>query len=369
MERHLASIVERVCKGVLEIVPANKLEGLVLAGGYGRGEGGVLRTPRGDLPYNDLEFYVFIRGPLLLNQRRFQHPLHEFAEALGPDAGLEVELKVFSVDKLEASEPSMFFYDLIAGHRLVCGEPQLLAGCAHHLSADKIPLHEAARLLMNRCSGLLFAAEHLQRAGFGPEEADFVERNLNKLRLALGDAVLTAFGQYHWSCGERHARLARLKSGFSWDSEVLAEHATGVEFKLHPFKSSASRESLREQHQRLSALAQTVWIWLESRRLRIQFAGPEDYLANVATKCPGNPLWRNLLLNLRCFGTKSLSQIRSLRHPRERVLNALVLLLWSQLSQAQARRVEEELCLPLRVPPRDFTSLVLEYRKVWCQVN
>ena len=39
------------------------------------------------------------------------------------------------------------------------------------------------------------------------DDADFVGRNLAKDQLAFGDVLLTAHGQYHWSCQERHRRL------------------------------------------------------------------------------------------------------------------------------------------------------------------
>ena len=54
--------------------PAMADEGEGLGGGYGRGEGGVLRSPESgeDQPYNDLEFYVFTRGSALIAERRFR---------------------------------------------------------------------------------------------------------------------------------------------------------------------------------------------------------------------------------------------------------------------------------------------------------
>ena len=377
LEERLSEIAGQVREGVLRIVGARKLEGLLLAGGYGRGEGGVLRTVQGDFPYNDLEFYVFVRGPLLLNERRYQHLLNEFAEELSHKAGIEVELKVFSLAKLRNSEVTMFFYDLVVGHRLIFGPTDLLSGCEHHRHPQRIPLAEASRLLMNRCSGLLFAAEQLSRETFGTDEADFVERNLNKLRLALGDAVLTAFGQYYWSCRERHARLARLQTGLSWESEVLAQHSMGVEFKLHPFKSNRGREELQQQHQALSRLAEAVWLWLESRRLGIEFASPEGYILTTIPKWPESPAWRSLLMNARCFRRRAIQRTRLLRHPRERVLNALVLLLWTTLSPAYLQRVEEELCLAVcrskpaqdKISTADFRNLVMHYRHVWSKVN
>src|SRR5206468_4075679 len=62
LENRLAQLCERIFTGVQSLVPSHKLEALVLGGGYGRGQGGVLRTQSGDQPYNDLEFYVFLHG-------------------------------------------------------------------------------------------------------------------------------------------------------------------------------------------------------------------------------------------------------------------------------------------------------------------
>ncbi|HTA30876.1 MAG TPA: hypothetical protein VK731_10335, partial [Candidatus Cybelea sp.] len=42
MERHLARTCRACLAGVRQVVPENKLEALMLGGGYGRGEGGVL---------------------------------------------------------------------------------------------------------------------------------------------------------------------------------------------------------------------------------------------------------------------------------------------------------------------------------------
>src|SRR3989442_3228826 len=116
----------------------------------------------------------------------------------------------------------MFYYDLVTRHHRLWGDEALLAGCDHHRDGGRIPLYEATRLLMNRCSGLLFAKERLQRDRFTHDDADFVSRNLAKAQLAFGDAVLTVNGQYHWSCRERHQRLMNLSvpDDLPWLAEV-----------------------------------------------------------------------------------------------------------------------------------------------------
>ena len=56
LEAHLAATCDKVLSGIRALVPAARLDGILLGGGYGRGEGGVLKTAAGDQPYNDLEF-------------------------------------------------------------------------------------------------------------------------------------------------------------------------------------------------------------------------------------------------------------------------------------------------------------------------
>lgn len=323
LEQHLAVTCAHVRAGVERIIPAGKLEGLALAGGYGRGEGGVLRENGQDLPYNDMEFFVFIRGSTLINDRLFKAALHQLGESLSHAVGLDVEFKILSIARLRRSPVSMFYYDLVMGHRWLIGGDSLFTGCEHHRDATRIPLHEATRLIFNRCSGLLFANERLAREDFCAADADFVGRNLAKAQLALGDVVLTMAGLYHWSCLERHRRLQELPGA---DPLLISHHAVGVEFKLHPHRSLHTRDELRRQHAVLSQLAQNIFLQLESRRLDIKLSTPMDYTTCKTNKCPEVPLWKNLFIHLRTRDVPS----GITRYPREHLLQELVKMLWTE---------------------------------------
>jgi len=118
----LELLLENVCsaasEGIRHLVPKTRLEGLALGGGYGRGEGGVLRESADrDQPYNDIEFFIFISGHPRLNERRYGRGLHELAHRLTELAGIEVEFKVLSLAHLAQSETTMFYHDLVMGHR------------------------------------------------------------------------------------------------------------------------------------------------------------------------------------------------------------------------------------------------------------
>ena len=366
LENHLAQICQDTRASVQSLVPAARLEAILLGGGYGRGEGGVRETPAGDRPYNDLEFYVCLGGNDWLNERRYGEGMHALAEELSRGAGVEVELKLFSLGKLRRSPASMFYYDLVMGHRWILGGEKLLIGCEHHRHAHRIPLSEATRLLMNRGSGLLFARERLQREPFTPDDADFVARNLAKAQLAFGDVVLTAHGQYDWSCRERHQRLRRLKAGedLPWLPEALAHHFAGLNFKLHPRRTTLPAATLEAQHRQLTALALQVWLWLESRRLRHAFTSARDYALSAINKCSETRLWRTGLVNLKTFGPGVLFTSKAATYPRSRLLHALSLLLFDDaaLSDPGLRRcLQSELCTDATT----FGDCVASYETLW----
>ncbi len=333
LERRLEDLCDVIADAVRSLIPRNRLEGLVLAGGYGRGEGGVLKLEDGaDAPYNDLEFFVFVRGNPTLNSRRFSQVLHELGERLSPEAGVDVEFKVESLASLRTARPSMFFYDLVMGHRWIIGDDSMFAGCEHHRDAAAIPLHEATRLLFNRSSGLLFAQERLSGDTFGEEDADFVGRNLAKAKLALGDVLLAAGGNYHWSCRERHTALVSMDVP-PWAERLKAWHAEGVEFKLHPQRSRAGAAQLREEWRAVTEVAGRLFLEVESRRLRTDFATHGDYLHHRGNLAPEVPRWKRALLDLRHFGL-----VGGWRHryPREALLRALTALLWLRDAKAAA---------------------------------
>jgi len=366
LEERLEQICGQVRCGAMAQIPRKDLAAIVLGGGYGRGEGGVLRTEAGDQPYNDMEFYVFLRGNRLRQEHRYGRMLHNLGERLSVEAGLQVEFKIDGAERWRSSPVSMFSYDLVAGHRVIFGDESVFRGCEHHLDAAAIPLSEATRLMFNRCSGLLLAREFLQKSALAGDEADFIGRNLAKMQLALGDAALTASGQYHWSAQERHRRLAAFTAEElnSWLLEIQAHHEAGLAFKLHPRRMTKAADEFELEHRRLTELAMRLWLWLEGRRLKQHFRSASDYALSDVDKCPGTSAWRNYILSLRTFGPRATLQATSCRYPRERLFNALALLLWDTEGAAQPRfllRLQQE----LRTDAPDWAGLVGVFKRIW----
>jgi hypothetical protein len=370
LERHLGQACQRVLSGVRGLIPPAQLEAVLLGGGYGRGEGGVWQGAAGDRPYNDLEFYVFVRGNRHLNELRYRRALDALGEILTHLADVEIEFKITSLAELRSQPVSMFSYDLLAGHRSLDGEPLRLTGCAHHLDACGIPLAEATRLLMNRGTGLLLARARLAHGPLEPEDADFVRRNLAKAELACGDAVLTARGRYHWSCQERHRQLRRIAEldPLPWHDTVLRHHAAGVAFKLHPDPQAHARPALLARHAEITELTRQCWLWLEQRRLGRTFATVRAYAQDPVDKGPAGSVARNVALNLRVDGLRPHLRPRPWRHPRQRAFHALALLLWDAGAVADAA-TRAQLRRELRSRATSPAEFARDYETLWRRVQ
>ena len=94
LESMLAISCRKIGDKVQQIVPDSQLQALILAGGYGRGEGGVFNNSGEDLPYNDLEFFLYIKGSPRLNERKYGKKIHHLEHEMTEELGIEVEFKI-----------------------------------------------------------------------------------------------------------------------------------------------------------------------------------------------------------------------------------------------------------------------------------
>ncbi|TAG29998.1 MAG: hypothetical protein EAZ36_03880, partial [Verrucomicrobia bacterium] len=311
---------------------------LVLAGGYGRGEGGVFRVAEGAAAelYNDLEFFLFLKPEA--DAGAAARWCEGWEKAGTAELGIDVEFKRDAAGVLCDGAPTMFWHDLLQGHRVVWGDAGLLAGAPARLRDPAgLPASEATRLLFNRGSGLWFA--RLKLDGGRAEDGGFVQRNHQKARLALGDAVLALAGRHHGLCEERARRIAA--GGFDtppgW-ARIVAWHAGGVAFKLRPRHRAAGRNELAEAQAALTAAWLEVFLWVEGRRLGKTFRGASDYAEFRGRLFPETPVWRNVALHARDRLKRGEALPGWTDYPRAALQRALVAALAGG-AEAGARRI------------------------------
>lgn len=289
LEQHFSDM-----RGRIERDPAvaENVDALVLGGGYGRGEGGVLvHADGGEELFNDLDYFLFARDPDDAALRALVSGIERDGSAA---LGIDVDVKCVRFGSLPPPGDSMMIYDLAAGHVVVHGDADYLTSRWPRPDASGIPSIEASRLLWNRGTGLYFAACRIAERG----ERRFVERNHAKFKLAAGDALLCVSGRYHWSSRERWERFQALGEDRFGVAEIYRQ---GVDFKASPRDGSASWEELAEENRSLVELWQKLFLHVESQRLGVEFPDAAAYVLGRERRSPELPRWKAPLYAMRDF--------------------------------------------------------------------
>ena len=221
VERLIAEALEGIRSSLAASPESAAVRAVALGGGYGRGEGGA--TPEG-MPYNDLDFFV------ILNGKKPSRGLRALLDGISAEwhGKLSIDIDFYCVKSLKAlykDAGTLMIQELFAGSRIVFGDEHIFDNAPRHPFAE-LPWTEAARLLLNRGAGLLFAR---QRSS-DPAEADFVRRNLHKTALGCGDAILIVHHDYRGTGTERLEALRKYYEA-SW---LIPDYEAALKFKYAP---------------------------------------------------------------------------------------------------------------------------------------
>lgn len=317
------------------------LVALVLGGGYARGEGGVVRSPQGERPYNDLDFTLVVKTRAQHDAQALEPLRHRYEAELGIDVDFSRPL---TPEDVRAWPHWLMWTDLLAGHRVIVGPKDVLTANAPAVLRQSPPLIEATRLLLNRGAGLLWALR-IRRGFLAPRDPDFVRRNAHKCALALGDALIIVHRRHQTPYEGRDALLEQIEREDPQAAALglMPGYRAALAFRLEPGAAEPDSHSVGE----LEALADLwgrVWLRTEEARTGRAFADAAEYSAwdGIREAEQNSPRrWpRNLLRNAQ--------QGRlSLRYPREFLFRELPRLLVTERAGTAALDARAERFLAL----------------------
>jgi hypothetical protein len=340
MQGWLASLSAEVRQAMGE-----NLVALVLGGGYGRGEGGVLKMSGEERPYNDLDLVLIVRRKTSLPWNALHTIQHQYAAL----TGIEVDFsRPLTVDDVRSWPPTLMWSDLLHGHRVLIGPADILTANAPDLRSDQLMPVEATRLMLNRGAGLLWALRVARGCEPAPDE-DFIRRNYYKCALTLGDALLISHGRFatpYTGRGERLSQLlGELPRPVPFDLARIYQNALRFKFWPGELASTPNEPQLEE----MASEWGQILLFVERRRAHRDFRSAREYAdCNDAREPEQNTLarWPRNLVRNRQLG------YWSLRYPRERLYRELPILLG--------------LC-ESKVP--DWPARSARFLAVWKQVN
>ena len=292
LERELTELVTEVGALVRAVVPERALVALVLAGGYGRGEGGVALEQGRPRAQNNLDFVLITRGD---DGAGWAKELRPRLSALGRSHGLGVDLGQVRDRTLRRAPRLVLWHDMHAAHLTVAGDAAFMPSL-RHLGDGPPEADDVRNLLTNRGALLLLNSLILLRGEPTPAQRQTLVRHGMKAILGYGDAWLHSRSAYHVSYVEKRRRMKASDA----PTELRALYEEASELRFSPDPQRFASVELGPWNARLLAALAPVHLAFEARRLGVASLRWEDYLPRAATdalwtRCRSPREWPRLL--------------------------------------------------------------------------
>jgi hypothetical protein len=206
VEQRIGKTMARAADLVAKHFDRHECRALVLMGGYGRGEGGVIQECGEERPHNNLDF-LLVTSPLqALQKKTLKKRLDDIFAPIVREERLGIDTGVISDYELRIAPPRVIWFDLRWGHRTILGDAAMIPSLAP-VSAREIEIDDVHQLLVNRASLLVINDAIIERGIISDVHAQFMIKHLMKAIIGHGDALLFARGRYHASYLEKQRRM------------------------------------------------------------------------------------------------------------------------------------------------------------------
>lgn len=333
VESRIAADQQLIASAVSDTIDNNHFCALVLIGGYARGEGGYVYLDGLPAPFNDYDYFLIVEGMSPGAIATLRPEVKQLAERLSRAVGVEVDLEILCREKLGAQRASLMFAEMLWGHKVVAGDPDVLDAMAA-MPFEDLKLGEFTRLMLNRGALLLLNQQAISTNSLSStEQRELFLKYLFKAMLACGDARLAALGLYHPSYAIKWQRLQllpELPDGF------LHHYKLALDAKFNPDFTPYTATDLQQWQEYFVQTWSQSLAFLEGIRLGVPIANWHDYASSSVDKGQGSgalsSVLKHMAITLRDYGPMELvTNIRwSMRYPRERLISVLPYLLGTQ---------------------------------------
>ncbi|MFQ6099697.1 MAG: hypothetical protein ACE5OS_00470 [Anaerolineae bacterium] len=236
IEADLAFILSEIRAVVPDMVA------LILAGGFGRGEGSVIAQDGRVVPVNDYDVHVITHS---------RNPGVDWAgleQRLAAHIGVRwVDIEYTPRRKLRRLRGQQYGFDLKYGGRVLWGEPNILEEIPP-FTAREIRPREVEKLFFTRLWCFLGPVVLDARTdAFSFPDCFFATAQLSKAVVACVEALLIARGVYCVRCAEK---MARLQAHAPEKSALLSLAEWAIAFKLDPGTPAPEADDLAALYDR-----------------------------------------------------------------------------------------------------------------------
>ncbi len=351
-------VLAQVCDIVMRHLDKSQLCALILLGGYGRGEGGLITHPvSGQLyPHNNFDLLLILNNQMKVTPR-LERIISDALTPLRQQAGLGIDISVTSISKMRNANCRVIWYDMRHGHRTLLGDANFVPSLTQH-TVQNIPHWDARNLMINRGSLLLVNRFLLSQSTPDVYRTTIIKHAMKAI-IGYGDALLFCLGKYHWSYAEKQQRMAN-ENSIAPDFKQL--YLQAMNFRFSPCYAQFQNINLASWNESIVNTLQPVHLRCERQRLNNQDLTWKSYLKYAADNAFWDP--ESQLKNL---VKRSLERLRTAGH---RIIEGHSPWTYQALTQAEKLPLcfpyvlyrQEDLSAQQRLDPNVLTQ---RYLKNW----
>lgn len=229
-EKKLSTFLDDIQIDIEYLIDKEFYEAIILIGGYGRGEGGVIKIDDVECPHNNFDFLVISKNINKEKTAFLQKTCNEVFNNHAKKLGVLVEFTIISTSRLRNIDPLVITYDMKYGHKLISGNSDILTK-NKNFEVDTIPSWDVRNLIVNRGTLLIINDLILNKQRLDKKDKKNVIKHWIKAIIGYGDALLFYLGEYHYSYIEKQNRMKKLTTV---DIKFRALYNSAMNFRFSP---------------------------------------------------------------------------------------------------------------------------------------
>ncbi len=301
-EEQMAALLSEIAQESNNVLSPPVCRAMVLLGGYGRGEGGVMVTDGEEHPHNNLDFIVITRSLSHEQQDSLKTHLKNVLFPLTREKNIEFDFSLVDETRLRRSPSLVMWYDMRYGHKTVWGDAGL-APSLKQFALERIPAWDILNLLVNRGTLLLINEQLIASRPLPPEDREMIVKHAMKAIIGYGDAFLFFEGKYHWSYEEKQKRMRACAEA----PEALRQlYDMAIEFRFQPNFAPYINSDLFSWLEELWQVLEPIHLACEKKRLR-----RSDLTWNTYPEAAFQDALLADMLSLRAWAKKAVNYLRT----------------------------------------------------------
>lgn len=273
-EEKLSLILDDISSDIKHLVDKNLYEAIILIGGYGRGEGGVLKVAEVELAHNNFDFLVITKNINKEESSFLQYICKSIFDVHSKKLGIFVEFTLISASKLKSIDPLVITYDMKYGHKLIIGNSDILTK-NKNFEVETIPSWDIRNLIVNRGTLLIINDLILDKKVLDKKDKKTIVKHWIKAIIGYGDALLYYLGEYHYSYVEKQRRMKKLTCVNPMFKSI---YDNAMEFRFAPNYKKYEKFNLRKYQEFLKKELLKIHFRCEELSLNIARLDSKNYI-------------------------------------------------------------------------------------------